>query len=107
MTLLNLQNMPLEGWIMLSPALLRSVLMLIVGLAGIAGAVMAGLTRSDAFPAGDRMPKVAWVGILLVSSLACLSGRAFIGLIGCVFIGLYFFDVRPHLKNIIGGNYSW
>lgn len=107
MNLLNFQDMPLEGLIMISPALLRMLLMFLVGIAGIVGAVMAGLTRQDAFSAGDRMSKVAWVAILLGSALACLSGFAFLGLIGCVFIGIYFFDVRPHLNNIIGGTYNW
>lgn len=92
---------------MLSPTLIRMALMALVGIAGIAGAIMAGLTRQDAFPAADRMPKVAWVVILLVSAFACLSGFGFLGLVGCVFIGVYFFDVRPQINNLLRGNYGW
>lgn len=107
MTLMNLQNMSLQGWIMLLPSLVQAVLLMAVGVAGIVGAVIAGVTRADAFEAGDRMPKLAWVAILLVSSIACLVGFQFLALIGCIFIGLYFFDVRPQLNNILRGNYGW
>lgn len=107
MTLMQLPELSLQNWIVLAPTMLRVLLMAVVGIAGIVGAVMAGLTRPDAFEAGDRMPKWAWVGILLGSGIACLSGFPFLGLIGCIFVGLYFFDVRPHLNNIIRGNYGW
>lgn len=107
MTLMQLPELSLQSWIVLAPTLLRVLLMAVVGIAGIVGAVIAGLTRPDAFEAGDRMPKWAWVGILLVSGIACLSGFTFLGFIGCVFIGLYFFDVRPQLNNILNGNYGW
>lgn len=103
----QLHAMPVETWIMIAPTLIRQLLMALVGIAGIVGAVMAGLTRQDAFTAGDRMPKLAWVGILLGSGVACLSALGFLGLIGCVFIGIYFFDVRPQLNNILRGNYGW
>ena len=107
MTLLQLSNVTPEMWIMLTPTLLRQFLMSLVGLAGIVGAVMAGVTRDDAFTAADRMQKWAWVAILVVSGIACLSGLGFLGLIGCVFIGVYFFDVRPRINNILRGNYGW
>lgn len=107
MTLFQLPELTLQNWIILAPTLLRMMLMTLVGIAGFVGAVMAGLTRADAFDAGDRMPKVAWVAILLLSGFACISGFMFLGLIGCVFIGLYFFDVRPQLNNILRGNYGW
>lgn len=103
----QLHDLPLEAWIMFSPSILRQFLMALVGVAGIVGAVLAGLTRQDAFPAGDRMNKWAWVAILAGSGLVCLRGLGFLGLIGCIFIGLYFFDVRPHLNNILRGNQSW
>ncbi|MFC5089081.1 DUF2516 family protein [Corynebacterium aquatimens] len=92
---------------MLIPELLRLWLLALVGVCGIVGAVQVGLTRADAFPAADRMPKVGWVALLLIASLACLSMRPFFGIIGAVVIGIYFFDVRPHLKNILSGNYGW
>lgn len=107
MTLTQLPELSLESWIVLAPTMLRMLLAALVGLAGIVGAVLAGLTRPDAFEAGDRMPKMAWVAILLFSGIACLSGIPFLALIGCIFIGLYFFDVRPQLNNILRGNYGW
>lgn len=107
MTVPDFASYSTELWIISFPALLRQLLLLFVGISGIVGAVLAGLTRADAFPAGDRMPKVAWVALLLVSSLACLSRYAFLALIGAVVIGIYFFDVRPQLKDIQRGNYGW
>ena len=107
MTLLQLTDLSLQNWIILAPTMLRMLVMLLVGIAGFVGAVMVGLTRPDAFDAGDRMPKWAWAAILLVSGLACVSGFGLLGLVGCIFIGLYFFDVRPQLNNILRGNYGW
>ncbi|MBP3947923.1 DUF2516 family protein [Corynebacterium sp. Marseille-P3884] len=107
MMLLQLPDLTLANWIILAPALLRALLMALVGIAGLAGAVMVGLTRPDAFDAGDRMPKAAWAAILIASGIACLSSVMFLGIIGCVCIGVYFFDVRPQLNNILRGDYGW
>ena len=107
MTLFQLSNLPLEAWIMIAPTLLRQFVMALVGSAGLVGAGMASVTRDDAFTAADRMQKWAWTAILAGSGIACLSGFGFLGLIGCVFIGIYFFDVRPQINNILRGNYGW
>lgn len=93
--------------IMLIPSRAGMVLMLLVGIAGIAGAVMAGTTRADAFEAANRQSKGAWVGILVLAALACLLRFPFIAWFGAVAIGIYFFDVRPQIQRILGGNAGW
>ena len=93
--------------IMLIPSRVGVVLMLVVGIAGIAGAVMAGTTRADAFEAANRQSKGAWVGILVLAALACLLRFPFIAWFGAVAIGIYFFDVRPQIQRILGGSYDW
>ena len=93
--------------IMLIPSRVGVVLMLVVGIAGVAGAVMAGTTRADAFEAANRQSKGAWVGILVLAALACLLRFPFIAWFGAVAIGIYFFDVRPQIQRILGGSYDW
>ena len=92
---------------MLIPSRVGVVLMLVVGIAGVAGAVMAGTTRADAFEAANRQSKGAWVGILVLAALACLLRFPFIAWFGAVAIGIYFFDVRPQIQRILGGSYDW
>ena len=91
--------------IMLIPSRVGMVLMRAVGIAGIVGAVMAGTTRADAFDAANRQSKGAWVGILVLATLACLLRFPFIAWFGAVAIGIYFFDVRPQINNLLRGNY--
>ena len=93
--------------IMRIPTLAGQVLMLAVGLAGIAAAVMVGMTRSDAFEAAGRQSKGAWLGILVIASIAAALGLPFIAWIGAVAIGIYYFDVRPQIADILNGNGGW
>ena len=93
--------------IMMLPSRVGMVLMVVVGIAGIVGAVMAATTRADAFEAANRQSKGAWVGILVLAALACLLRFPFIAWFGAVAIGIYFFDVRPQIKRIVGGSYDW
>lgn len=93
--------------IMLIPSRVGEVLMLLVGIAGIVGAVMAGTTRADAFEAANRQSKGAWVGILVLAALACLLRYPFVAWFGAVAVGIYFFDVRPQIQRILGGNAGW
>ena len=93
--------------IMLIPSRVGEVLMLLVGIAGIVGAVMAGTTRADAFEAANRQSKGAWVGILVLAALACLLRFPFVAWFGAVAVGIYFFDVRPQIQRILGGNAGW
>ncbi|WJZ01518.1 hypothetical protein CFREI_01050 [Corynebacterium freiburgense] len=79
-----------------------------IALAGLFGAITALTTREDAYTAGDRYPKFAWVGMLIGSSAAVVTGiggMPFLSWIGIVLIGVYWFDVRPQIKDILSGNY--
>lgn len=85
----------------------------LVALAGMIGGGLALATREDAFPAGDRMPKLAWVALLfgsaIVIMLNILAGGniPILPWIGIVIIGVYWFDVRPQLRSLIDGTYGY
>lgn len=79
----------------------------ILALTAIVGAVLAAATREDAFRAGDRQGKWVWVGLLAGSAVAMATGMPFLSWIGTVITGVYWFDVRPQLKAIINGDYSY
>lgn len=79
----------------------------ILTLTAIVGAVLAAATREDAFRAGDRQGKWVWVGLLAGSAVAMATGMTFLSWIGAVITGVYWFDVRPQLKAIINGDYSY
>ncbi|AGF71400.1 DUF2516 family protein [Corynebacterium halotolerans] len=85
----------------------ETFLYLAVGLAGVVGALMAGTTRDDAYEAGDRQSKWIWVAILVASAFAVITGIPFLSWAGMVAIGIYWFDVRPHLRSLLSGNYGW
>ena len=86
---------------------LDSYIFQILTLTAIVGAVLAASTREDAFRAGDRQGKWVWVGLLAGSAVAMGTGLAFLSWIGAVITGVYWFDVRPQLKAIINGDYSY
>lgn len=86
---------------------LDSYLFQVLALTAIVGAVLAASTREDAFRAGDRKDKWVWVGLLAGSAVAMATGLAFLSWIGAVITGVYWFDVRPQLKAIINGDYSY
>ena len=79
----------------------------ILALTAIIGAILAATTREDAFRAGDRQGKWVWVGLLAGSAVAMATGMPFLSWIGTVITGVYWFDVRPQLKAIINGDYSY
>ena len=86
---------------------LDSYIFRILTLTAIVGAVLAAITREDAFRAGDRQGKWVWVGLLAGSAVAMATGMLFLSWIGTVITGVYWFDVRPQLKAIINGDYSY
>lgn len=86
---------------------LDSYIFQILALTAIIGAILAATTREDAFRAGDRKDKWVWVGLLAGSAVAMATGLAFLSWIGAVITGVYWFDVRPQLKAIINGDYSY
>lgn len=71
------------------------------------GAVQAATTREDAFTAGDRQSKMVWVAILVGSAFALATAMPFLAWIGAVVVGVYWFDVRPQLRAILNGDYSY
>ncbi len=78
-----------------------------VSLFALIGAVLAAMTREDAFRAGDRQNKWVWVGLLFGSALLMNLPLPFVSWIGAIITGIYWFDVRPQLKAIINGDYSY
>ena len=86
---------------------LDSYIFQILALTAIIGAILAATTREDAFRAGDRKDKWVWVGLLAGSAVAMATGMPFLSWIGTVITGVYWFDVRPQLKAIINGDYSY
>ena len=86
---------------------LDAYILRILALTAIVGAVLAAATREDAFRAGDRQGKWVWVGLLAGSAVAMATGMPFLSWIGAVITGVYWFDVRPQLKALINGDYSY
>lgn len=105
--MMDLGTLGSVGFILTVPALVRNLLFMLVGIAGIVGAVLAATTREDAFEAAGRQGKWVWVTIVGGAAAVCLLRFPFIAWFGAVAIGVYFFDVRPHLNNIIRGNHGW
>ena len=96
-----------EQLIMSLPVMANALLFWALAIAGIVGAVMAASTRPDAFEAAGRQSKGTWVAILAGSAFACMLSLPFVAWIGAVAIGVYYFDVRPQINNILRGNYGW
>lgn len=88
-------------------AYFEQALFFLIAFAGIVGAVFAATTRDDAYDAADRQSRWAWTGILVLSALVVATGMPFLSWLGMVAIGLYWFDVRPQIKDILQGNYGW
>ncbi|MCQ9342693.1 DUF2516 family protein [Corynebacterium sp. 153RC1] len=86
---------------------LAQIPFLLIALAGVVGAAQVLFTRDDAFTAADRLSKWAWAGILIGSAFAAAMNLMFLSWVGIVMIGLYWFDVRPQIRNILNGNYGW
>ncbi|MDO4909543.1 MAG: DUF2516 family protein [Corynebacterium sp.] len=76
------------------------------------GFVQVLVTRPDAFTAADRRPKEQWAAILgIIAIILGLQlwqrtvGFGIVSLICSVVLGVYYFDVRPQIKDILSGNY--
>lgn len=88
-------------------ALIPHYIFMAVSVFALIGAVLAAMTREDAFRAGDRQNKWVWVGLLVGSALVMNLPLYFVSWIGAIITGIYWFDVRPQLKAIINGDYSY
>lgn len=71
------------------------------------GAFMVATTREDAFEVAGRQSKLIWTALLGVSGFALLLGLPFLTWVGMVIVGLYWWDVRPQIQNILSGNGGW
>ena len=76
---------------------------------GVWAVVHAVRQRSDAFTAVDKLTKVKWLGILVVSALAILyfgfNGQGLlISLIATVAVFVYQADVRPKVDEVQRGS---
>ena len=87
--------------------IVERVLFAAVAIAGVVGAITAATVREDAFTAGDRQGKWVWVAILAASAFVVMTRFPCLSWVGMVAIGVYWFDVRPQLRNILSGNYGW
>lgn len=90
-----------------APFFIRLGLFVIVGMFGVIGAISAAMTREDAFTAADRQHKWIWVGILVLSAFLLITAVPFLSWIGLVIIGLYWWDVRPQLRDLLSGQAGW
>ena len=79
----------------------------VLAIAAIVGLIMVVMTREDAFPAGDRQPKMIWAAILGGSAFAMILPLPILSWVGAVATGVYWFDVRPQLRSIINGEYNY
>ena len=80
---------------------------LVIALFGFIGAFMVATTREDAFEVAGRQSKLIWTALLGVSGFALLLGLPFLTWVGMVIVGLYWWDVRPQIQNILSGNGGW
>jgi hypothetical protein len=68
------------------------------------------IQRPDAFPAINTLPKAAWLAMIGGSVFVTLLTRTAFGILGLVAItiaAVYLLDVRPALRDAIGGRGSW
>lgn len=79
----------------------------LIAIFGFVGAFMVATTREDAFEVAGRQSKLIWTALLGVSGFALILGLPFLTWVGMVIIGLYWWDVRPQIKNILAGNGGW
>lgn len=85
----------------------RISILVLLAVAGIVGAVQVATTREDAFDAAGRQQKWVWCAILAGSALAIVLQLPLLDWVGIVAIGIYYFDVRPQIRDILAGNYHW
>ncbi|APT83903.1 hypothetical protein CAQU_01100 [Corynebacterium aquilae DSM 44791] len=85
--------------------ILRIALALVAGW----GAITAALTRADAFEVAGRQAKPIWVAILGICTVVMIVPfrMSILAIVACVFIGIYWFDVRPQLKEILNNSGGW
>ena len=89
--------------------LVPAVIYFLVGVAAIIGAISAARIREDAFEVADRLPKHNWVLILGGSALVLLILQIIpiLPWVALVATGVFWWDVRPQLKETVSGASGW
>lgn len=82
-------------------------LFIIIALAGLYIGLRGALVRDDAYEAADRHSKWIWVGLVGASVFMVGIGFPLLSWVGIIVIGLFAFDVYPHVRDIEAGEYDW
>ena len=86
-------------------AYLLLFIQLVIVILAVVGAIQTAMTREDAFYVIDRK-KMNWIGALAGSAAAILLlarlGVGFVWIIGAVVVGVYWQDVRPGIREVLG-----
>lgn len=81
------------------------LIQLVIVILAVVGAVQTAMTREDAFYVIDRK-KTNWIGALAGSAVAIVLlapiGVQFVWIIGAVVVGVYWQDVRPSIREVLG-----
>jgi len=66
------------------------------------GLIDAAIRPAAAFPALDKLTKLAWLGILLLAGLVLyfMGFLSFLGIFAAVAVGVYLADVRPAVREL-------
>ena len=79
--------------------------MLATAVLAIVGLIQVLTTRSDAFSVLDRQQQ-NWAlllgGALVATALSSFAGLQILWIIGAVIVGIYWMDVRPSIKDVLG-----
>lgn len=93
------------GFLALGYVLLTVQLVIVV--LAVVGTVQAAMTREDAFYVIDRK-KSNWVAALAVTAAGVLllipMHVSFVWIIGSVVVGVYWQDVRPAIRDVLGNS---
>ena len=81
-------------------AYLLLFIQLVIVILAVVGAIQTAMTREDAFYVIDRK-KMNWIGAAAILLLAPL-GVGFVWIIGAVVVGVYWQDVRPGIREVLG-----
>lgn len=84
--------------------MLQQVFWILVVIAAVWGAIQVAMTRDDAFTVIDRS-KQNWLLLLGGAALGVLVLGSFIAMVwivGAVIVGIYWQDIRPSIRDVLG-----
>lgn len=87
-----------------------AVTLAVIGL-GVAGAIHAATTRGDAFTVIDR-EKQNWIALCAIAAVLggmslILPGLMILWVVGAVIVGIYWQDVFPSIREVLGNSGGW